>query len=108
MNCICSICLASNKPRDEQVCVTMCGHVYHYQCLESWVATGKSECPECRSNVTMASIVKKIHPNVDEESARKIESLKLQVQQLKNEAYYVKHENSLLKAANGGKSKFIT
>lgn len=49
----CSICqeliveIVDHSPR---VCVTKCGHTFHYQCLQRAFAE-KKECPNCRTNL---------------------------------------------------------
>jgi hypothetical protein len=40
----CSICLA---PLKDDFAVTVCGHLFHYECIKKSLET-KAECPECR------------------------------------------------------------
>ena len=104
MASICSICHDDNRPSLKQVCVTTCGHLYHYQCLRGWLDI-KPTCPECRAAITMASVVPKIYPN-DE---GRVEKLKRKVEQYENELYFLKEENAAMKAAvqSAGKIVFL-
>ncbi|CAF3737188.1 unnamed protein product [Rotaria sordida] len=49
----CSICLDlileiwNTEPK---ACITKCGHIFHYNCLEEWF-TKKKECPNCRADL---------------------------------------------------------
>lgn len=49
----CPICFADFEPvAGFQVLETKCKHVFHWECLEQWVAkAGKESCPVCRSKV---------------------------------------------------------
>jgi hypothetical protein len=45
----CSICY---MPLENQVSELRCNHKYHYNCILSWVNTGRGvNCPLCRSNI---------------------------------------------------------
>ena len=33
---------------ESQVVSTLCGHVFHSNCMETWIAQGKTNCPQCR------------------------------------------------------------
>ena len=32
------------------ISATKCGHVFHTNCIEKWLKTGKKTCPQCRKN----------------------------------------------------------
>ena len=51
----CAICLESILP-DEKICVLECKHMYHQDCISSWVNTKLKEnkettCPICRFEI---------------------------------------------------------
>jgi ankyrin repeat protein len=41
------------------ISATKCGHVFHTNCIEKWLKTGKKTCPQCRKNC----IVMKLYLN---------------------------------------------
>lgn len=43
----CCICLESMQDTSKTVLIVVCGHVYHRQCLEDWLADHNT-CPMCR------------------------------------------------------------
>ena len=57
----CSICLDKLFSANTDVSVPQCGHMYHKDCLESYMKI-KNNCPNCRSEIT--SIVKTVYPDV--------------------------------------------
>ena len=57
----CSICLDKLFSANTDVSVPQCGHMYHKDCLESYMKI-KKKCPSCRSEIT--SIVKTVYPDV--------------------------------------------
>ncbi|OWR49790.1 hypothetical protein KGM_214851 [Danaus plexippus plexippus] len=50
MHILCTIC-SDIVNQAENIYVTKCGHVFHYNCLSKWIARSKS-CPQCRNKVT--------------------------------------------------------
>ena len=38
---------------DHDTCVAVCGHVFHYICLDRWFRTNNMTCPTCRVEQTM-------------------------------------------------------
>ncbi|KAL1719705.1 hypothetical protein EV715DRAFT_251325 [Schizophyllum commune] len=48
-NCIerCLICLDAYEPEDD-VRVMSCRHAFHKNCVDTWMQTGKNNCPFCR------------------------------------------------------------
>ena len=49
MDIACPTCLNPfTSPCD--ISATKCGHVFHTNCIEKWLKTGKKTCPQCRKN----------------------------------------------------------
>lgn len=49
----CSICCGPPMSRFGQDAInTPCGHCFHRQCLQPWLAQGKKDCPTCRRDVS--------------------------------------------------------
>jgi len=46
----CSICLRNIK-LNHVICMTKCGHVFHYRCIEEVIDHNINVCPNCRSNL---------------------------------------------------------
>lgn len=46
----CSICLRNIK-LNHVICITKCGHVFHYKCIEEVIDHNINACPNCRSNL---------------------------------------------------------
>ena len=42
----------TNKKGADYYIITKCGHVFHAQCLEEWLAV-KKECPTCRHPIAI-------------------------------------------------------
>jgi len=51
MNVNCSTCLDLLTPSCE-LSSAPCGHVFHSNCIATWLETGKGTCPQCRSKCT--------------------------------------------------------
>lgn len=86
----CPICIDDLKTSDDIVC-TLCGHIYHSQCLKAWLSKSKT-CPECRCSLESKRPFKKIFPNETDDShpvkisqKRKIEMLEARVESLEKE-----------------------
>lgn len=47
----CSICLENFKEQ-ERIKLLPCGHGFHSECIEPWIANHKDSCPICRQTVT--------------------------------------------------------
>ena len=46
----CLICLDAYEPEDD-VRVMSCRHAFHKNCVDTWMETGKNNCPFCRGKV---------------------------------------------------------
>ena len=47
-NTTCPICLDDiSYEHKRQICQTLCGHIFHYACLDKWFTDNES-CPHCR------------------------------------------------------------
>ena len=46
----CAICLLPYSPSQPPVCLDLCGHIYHRECILTWLDT-HSTCPMCRTNL---------------------------------------------------------
>ncbi|PON83676.1 43kDa postsynaptic protein [Trema orientale] len=51
----CVVCMNPIEPEDEVRVPITCRHVYHRECLDSWVDQGQSTCPLCRSKLVATS-----------------------------------------------------
>ncbi|XVF10278.1 hypothetical protein REPUB_Repub07fG0168900 [Reevesia pubescens] len=50
-NKVCTICLDSVEKSDEIRELCNCCHVFHKECLDTWVNEGQVSCPLCRSTL---------------------------------------------------------
>ena len=57
MNVACSICLES-LTLNSDIYTTPCGHVFHYDCIRKWLASGNQHCSQCRRDCKINDIVK--------------------------------------------------
>jgi hypothetical protein len=57
MNVACSICLESLTVTSD-IYTTPCGHVFHYDCIQKWLASGNQHCSQCRQDCKINDIVK--------------------------------------------------
>ncbi|KAJ9606945.1 hypothetical protein H2200_008956 [Cladophialophora chaetospira] len=44
----CLICLADYEAEEEVRRLDKCKHVYHRECIDEWLTTGRNSCPMCR------------------------------------------------------------
>ena len=57
MNVACSICLESLTLTSD-IYTTPCGHVFHHDCIQKWLASGNQHCSQCRRDCKINEIVK--------------------------------------------------
>jgi hypothetical protein len=65
----CSICF-DPIDAESQVVSTPCGHVFHSNCMETWIAQGKQNCPQCRKVCERQNIRPIFLPFSDQENPR--------------------------------------
>lgn len=58
----CPICLLELRLRDK-VSALNCGHVFHFGCINQWLAA-KKQCPSCRKVVPRSGFIEKLYFNV--------------------------------------------
>lgn len=44
----CLICLGDYEAAEELRQLTKCAHVFHRDCIDQWLTTGRNSCPLCR------------------------------------------------------------
>ncbi|EAS29958.2 RING finger protein [Coccidioides immitis RS] len=44
----CLICLSDYAAEEEVRLLAKCGHIYHRECIDEWLTTGRNSCPLCR------------------------------------------------------------
>ena len=37
---------------------TPCGHLFHINCVQGWIARGNQTCPQCRSNISKDKLLR--------------------------------------------------
>ncbi|XP_031100781.1 E3 ubiquitin-protein ligase RHA2B-like [Ipomoea triloba] len=50
----CAVCLCKIE-EGEEVGDLRCNHIFHRDCLDRWLATGRNSCPLCRTQVKSAA-----------------------------------------------------
>ncbi|KYN04282.1 TRAF-interacting protein [Cyphomyrmex costatus] len=75
MNVSCVICSELLTPSGD-ICCTLCGHIFHYACLQSWLKRSKT-CPQCRVKTTNQRI-KRIYLNFSNDDNVVKDSVSLQ------------------------------
>ena len=88
----CSVCLADINLLDKEVSILNCGHFFHSQCLNNWLAH-QMNCPECRVIVTRDNFVRNIFPKVNDETLRILKILEDKFESLQNEHFLLKMGN---------------
>ncbi|ODQ51596.1 hypothetical protein SAICODRAFT_31231 [Saitoella complicata NRRL Y-17804] len=44
----CLVCLSDFAPNEVCRKLTKCGHLFHKECIDQWLTTGRNSCPLCR------------------------------------------------------------
>lgn len=44
----CLVCLCDFEPDEETRKLVKCGHLFHRECIDQWLTTGRNSCPLCR------------------------------------------------------------
>ncbi|KAK7610637.1 hypothetical protein JOL62DRAFT_612406 [Phyllosticta paracitricarpa] len=44
----CLVCLSEYKVDEEARTLVQCGHLFHRECIDQWLTTGRNSCPLCR------------------------------------------------------------
>ena len=81
MNLVCSSCLELFESRSD-ICTTICGHVFHTDCIKKWFESGQNNCSQCWKSCSTNQIIKLYLSEADSEntliSKLMEENLKLQ------------------------------
>ncbi|GMS84393.1 hypothetical protein PENTCL1PPCAC_6568 [Pristionchus entomophagus] len=83
----CVICCCSFKP--EKIAALTCGHIFHYDCVMTWLKTSKT-CPSCRVRCVERNIIKSLFFNADLDTTispdeDELDSVKKQLHEKKQE-----------------------
>ena len=63
----CPTCLDSFSSKNHTV-TTECGHLFHENCIKSWLETGKTTCPKCRKKISKKKLLRLFLSSSDEKS----------------------------------------
>ena len=44
----CLVCLSDFEPKDSVRKLVRCQHIFHQECIDQWLTTGRNSCPLCR------------------------------------------------------------
>ncbi|KAG2708659.1 hypothetical protein I3843_05G184100 [Carya illinoinensis] len=50
-DCVCVVCMSSIEANDGVRELCNCCHVFHKECLDTWIGQGQATCPLCRSKL---------------------------------------------------------
>lgn len=65
----CNVCHnALQASEEDRIYATKCGHVFHYNCLRSWIVTPERGCPNCRSQIRSFTDTMRIYLDMEEEN----------------------------------------
>ena len=54
----CQACLGSlNSTPENSTMTTRCGHLFHINCIDSWLNDGNQTCPRCRSMISRNELI---------------------------------------------------
>ena len=63
----CPICLQGFKSKNHTI-TTACGHLFHEDCIQSWLDTGKTTCPKCINKISKKKLIRLYLSSSDEKS----------------------------------------
>lgn len=52
----CQVCLSDYELGEIYRRLKVCGHVFHRECIDEWLTTGRNNCPLCRSSAAAITI----------------------------------------------------
>ncbi|XP_031288014.1 RING-H2 finger protein ATL7-like [Pistacia vera] len=65
----CSVCLADYQAEDKLQQIPACGHAFHMDCIDHWLAT-HTTCPLCRLSLIPSPKAPNESPDIQEETSR--------------------------------------
>ena len=69
MSIECSTCMEPLTANGDNS-TTLCGHVFHTDCINRWFQKGQSNCPQCRNATTINKLIKTHFSEAEEEINR--------------------------------------
>ena len=57
---------------------TPCGHLFHMNCVQSWISRGNQTCPQCRSNISKEKLLRIYLQPVESETQNPHEAVEIQ------------------------------
>ena len=69
MSIECSTCMEPLMANGDNS-TTLCGHVFHTDCIKEWFKKGQSNCPHCRNATTINQLIKTHFSEAEEEINR--------------------------------------
>ena len=74
-NCInCTICLEIFNDGENDICITPCDHIFHYNCIRKWAEKNKMnlKCPNCKQDLIQRQIIRPITINISNQISDRI------------------------------------
>ncbi|KAI5644780.1 ring finger domain-containing protein [Phthorimaea operculella] len=90
----CTICSDLINP-SENIFVTKCGHLFHYDCLHTWIERSKS-CPQCRHRITNKCMFR-VFPNTTDGASAGDETVPSLLVKLDNEKLQLRQKELEIK-----------
>jgi len=87
----CPTCLESFTSKNHTV-TTKCGHLFHEDCIQSWLETGKTTCPKCRRKISKKKLIRLFLSSCDEQSEIQ-ESTRKKIKRKRKEGFEAKNDN---------------
>ena len=69
MSIECSTCVEPLMANGDNS-TTLCGHVFHTDCINRWFQKGQSNCPQCRNATTINGLIKTHFSEAEEDIDR--------------------------------------